>query len=79
MIKGENTMCGGSPKTPKITPAPTPPPVVAPIDADQDAKRAGDDERRRRQAATGRSDTILTGALGDTGQNDTGKKKLLGQ
>ena len=73
-------MCmGGGPKTPKVKSAPTAPPVVAPIDADQDAKRAGEDERRRRQAATGRSDTILTGALGDTGQNDSTKKKLLGQ
>lgn len=71
-------MCGGGgskPKTPKA--APTAPPIVAPIDADADAKKAGDDERRKRRAAYGRSDTILTGGL--SGQATTGGKKLLGE
>ena len=73
-------MGGGSkPKAPTVKPAVAPPPVVAPISADQDAARAGDDERKRRLAATGRSDTILTGGLGDTSQANTSGKKLLGQ
>ncbi len=71
-------MGGGSkPKTPKAAPAA--PPIVAPMEADQTAKSAGDDERRRRMAASGRSDTILTGGMGDVSAADTGKKKLLGE
>ena len=73
-------MCGGNkPKSPDIKPAPTAPPIVAPIDADANAKKAGDEERRKRQAASGRSSTILTGGLGDTSAADTGRKKLLGE
>ena len=72
-------MGGSKPKTPKVTAAPIAPPVITPIDADADAKRAGDDERRKRMAASGRSDTILTGGLGDISEAATGKKKLLGQ
>ena len=74
-------MCmGGGVKTPKIEKTPVAPPIVAPIDADLDAKKAGEDERRRRMAATGRSNTILTGGLGDTGYTASGgRKKLLGQ
>ncbi len=74
-------MCAGSkPKMSTITPTPVAPPIVAPIDADLDAKKAGEDERRRRMAATGRSNTILTGGLGDTGYTASGgRKKLLGQ
>ena len=74
-------MCGGyKPKAATITSTPVAPPIVAPIDADQEAKKAGEDERRRRMAATGRSDTILTGGLGDTGYTASGgRKKLLGQ
>ena len=74
-------MCGGgsAPKAPKVEAAPVAPPVAAPIDADADAKKAGEDERRKRLAATGRSDTILTGGLGDTSAAQVGKKTLLGQ
>lgn len=71
-------MCGGSkPKAPKAAPAA--PPIVAPIDADQSAKAAGEDERRRRMAASGRSDTILTGGSGDMSSAEVGKKRLLGE
>ena len=73
-------MCMGKTSSPKVTEIPVAPPIVAPIDADQEAKKAGEDERRRRMAATGRSDTILTGGLGDTGYTASGgRKKLLGQ
>ena len=73
-------MCSGSkPKSPSVKPAPTAPPIVAPIDADADAKKAGDEERRKCQAASGRSSTILTGGLGDTSTAATGKKRLLGE
>ena len=71
-------MCsGGKPKTPK--PAPAAPPIVAPIEADETAKAAGEDERRRRIAASGRSDTILTSGTGDMSAADVGKKRLLGE
>lgn len=70
-------MCGGGKKIPKPKAAPVAPPIVAPIDADADAKKAGDEERRKRRAAYGRSDTLLTGGL--TGQASTGGKKLLGE
>lgn len=72
-------MGGSKPKAATIKPAPIAPPVITPIDADVDAKRAGDEERRKRIAASGRSDTILTGGLGDLSQAFTGKKTLLGQ
>ena len=73
-------MCmGGGVKTPKIEETPVAPPIVAPMDADQEVKKAGDEERRRRMAATGRSDTILTGALGSSGYSNVGGKTLLGQ
>ncbi len=70
-------MCMAStPKAPK--PAPAAPPISAPIDADQDVKTAGNEERRRLAAATGRSDTVLTGGQGDMSVAVTGKKKLGG-
>lgn len=73
-------MCmGGGVKTPKIKETPVAPPIVAPMDADQEVKKAGDEERRRRMAATGRSDTILTSALGSSGYSNVGGKTLLGQ
>jgi hypothetical protein len=53
--------------------------MVAPVEANTEAKVAGDDERRRRVAASGRSDTIVTGGLGVKGQASTGGKTLLGQ
>ncbi len=71
-------MCGGG-KAPKVKPAPVAPAVVAPIEADTSAKSAGDEERRRRLAASGRGDTVLTGGLGVTGQARTGGKRLLGE
>ena len=74
-------MCfGGSSPTPQPpAPTPLPPAIVAPIEADTSAKNAGDEERRRRQAASGRSDTVLTSGLGAEGQAKTGGKKLLGE
>ena len=73
-------MCGGGGGgTPKVEKAPVAPAIVAPIEANADSKRAGDLERKRRQAASGRSDTILTGSMGDSSQAQTGGKQLLGQ
>ena len=72
-------MCMGGVKTPKIEKTPVAPPIVAPMDADQEVKKAGDEERRRRMAATGRSDTILTSSLGSSGYSSAGGKTLLGQ
>lgn len=73
-------MCtGGGGGSPKVTPAPVAPAIVAPIEADTSAATAGDLERRRRKAASGRNDTILTGGMGDTSAAATGGKKLLGE
>jgi len=69
-------MCSSSP--PKPAPAPAVPQMVAPIEADTGAESAGSDERRRRKAASGRSETILTSGLGVQGQAVTGGKKTLG-
>lgn len=80
-------MCGGgggAPSAPKVQPAPVAPPVVAPVSADQSANSAAELERKRRQAASGRSDTILTrglgdrGGLGSLGPLSLGAKKVLG-
>lgn len=74
-------MCGG--KKPKSVPMPKPAPVAAPIistiEADETVKKAGDEERKRRKAAYGRSDTILTGGTGVAGLAQTTGKQLLGQ
>lgn len=74
-------MCGG--KKPKTKPMPEPAPVAAPIistiEADETVKKAGDEERKRRRAAYGRSDTILTGGSGVNGLAHTSGKQLLGQ
>lgn len=74
-------MCGfgGGGSAPKVKPAPVAPPIVAPIEAEQSSHGAADAERKRRQAASGRSDTILTKGLGIQGQAQTGGKKLLGE
>ena len=76
-------MCGFSkpkvPAAPEVAPIPLAPPVVAPIEADTASKTAGDEERRRRKAASGRSDTILTSGLGAAGQAMVGGNKLLGE
>ena len=70
-------MCGGggapSISVPKAPPAL--PQIVAPIEANTEAKVAGDEERRRRAAASGRSDTILTSGLGLMSQAITGGGK----
>lgn len=71
-------MCSSSPGSPKVTPAPVAPAIVAPIEADTSVKEAGDQERRRRQAAFGRSDTILSGPMGVTGVAPVGGRRLLG-
>ncbi len=72
-------MSGGGGSAPKVKPAPVAPPIVAPIEAEQNSQGAADAERRRRQAASGRSDTILTKGLGLQGQAQVGGKKLLGE
>ena len=73
-------MCGGGGQSaPKVTKAPVAPAIVAPIEAESSVQNASNAERRRRQAASGRSDTILTRGLGVTEQAQTGNKKLLGE
>ncbi len=75
-------MCGGGGgggSAPKVTPTPVAPPIVAPIEADTSAQGAADTERKRRQAASGRSDTILTRGMGVQEAANTGGKKLLGE
>jgi hypothetical protein len=52
------------------------PAIVAPITADASSSGAADLERKRRQAASGRSDTILTRGLGLQDQASTGRKTL---
>lgn len=70
---------GGGSKAPEVKAAPVAPAIVAPIEADSSSQSASDAERKRRQAASGRSDTILTRGMGDTSQIQTGGKKLLGE
>lgn len=73
-------MCGGGGgKSPKVEAAPVAPAIVAPMDAEPSSQAASDQERKRRQAASGRSDTILTRGLGAPGEAKTGGKKLLGE
>lgn len=70
-------MCsGGGGSAPEVKPAPIAPAIVAPIEADVTAKTASDQERKRRQAAYGRSDTLLTGGLGVLDNAQTGRKTL---
>jgi hypothetical protein len=72
-------MCsGGSQTTPEVKAAPVAPAIVAPIEADASAATAGDQERKRRLAAAGRSDTILTSGLGLTDEARSGRKTLGG-
>lgn len=71
-------MSGGA-STPTVKKAPTAPAIIAPIEADGSAAAAGADERKRRQAASGRSDTILTSGLGIGLQAGTTGKRLLGE
>ena len=70
------TSSGGG--TPKVTKAPVAPAIVAPMDAEPSSASAADQERKRRQAASGRSDTILTRGLGAPGDQG-GKARLLGE
>lgn len=72
-------MSGGGGSAPKVQPAPVAPPIVAPIEAEQNSQGAADAERKRRQAASGRSDTILTRGMGVQDAAQTGGKKLLGE
>ncbi|MDR3176023.1 MAG: hypothetical protein LBU06_05775 [Desulfovibrio sp.] len=69
-------MGGGGGGTPEVKRAPVAPAVVRPIEANASAQSAAEDEKRRRQAASGRSDTILTGGTGLASEARTGKKKL---
>lgn len=68
---------GGGAPTP-VQAAAVSAPIIAPMEADESSKRAGEQERRKRLAAAGRSSTILTGGLGDVRMAETGKKQLLG-
>ena len=70
---------GGGGKAPEVKKAPISPAIVAPMEAESSTQTAADQERKRRQAATGRSDTILTRGLGVEGEARTGGKKLLGE
>lgn len=74
-------MCGGGgySSTPTVQVAPIAPAISAALEADSSVAAAGDLERKRRKAASGRSDTILTGGLGDQSQAASGGKQLLGQ
>lgn len=74
-------MCGGrKPKSKPITiePAPMAAPIINTIEADETVRMAGDEERKRRRASYGRSDTILTGGLGIQEAPKTSGKQLLG-
>ena len=73
-------MCGGGSGwgSPSVTTTKVDP-IVAPIEADESSQSASDAERKRRQAASGRSDTILTKGLGIQDAAQTGGKKLLGE
>lgn len=74
-------MCGGGGSgggSPSVTTTKVDP-IVAPIEADESSQSASDAERKRRQAASGRSDTILTKGLGIQDAAQTGGKKLLGE
>lgn len=72
-------MGGGGGSAPEVKPTPIAPPIVAPIEADTSSQGAADTERKRRQAASGRSDTILTRGMGVQDAAQTGGKKLLGE
>ncbi|MDR2800868.1 MAG: hypothetical protein LBB52_06340 [Desulfovibrio sp.] len=73
-------MCSsGGGGTPKVQKAPVAPAIVAPIEAEASSNAAADQERKRRQAASGRSDTILTRGLGLRDEARTGGKRLLGE
>lgn len=66
-----------SAKMPKVeqTAAPI---LTNPIEAETSAADASDLERKRRKAAAGRSDTILTSGMGLTSSATTGLKRTLG-
>ena len=72
-------MCGGSkPSTPTYTPPPPAPAIIAPMEADAATRSAGDLERKKRLAASGRSDTLYTAGL-DLGTASAGRKTLGGE
>lgn len=69
-----------SSKSPKIetTEAVETPVLATPVEASTEAATASDLERRRRIAASGRSDTVLTSGMGLTSTASTGKGQTLG-
>lgn len=69
-----------SSKTPKIktTEAVETPVLATPVEASTEAATASDLERRRRIAASGRSDTVLTSGMGVSSEASTGLRKTLG-
>lgn len=73
-------MCGGGGSvSPTVTETPLAPVVLAPIDADESSLEASNLEKKRRRAAQGQSDTVLTSGLGVEGTAQTGGKKVLGE
>ncbi len=69
---------GGGSSAPAVEPTPLPPVTVAPISADETAQAAGDEEKRRLQAAASQEKTVLTSGLGATGTAETKSNKLGG-
>jgi hypothetical protein len=69
-------MGGSSGGSPEVKKAPIAPAIVAPIEADASTKTASEQERKRRQAASGRSDTILTSGMGVQDTAQTGRTTL---
>lgn len=71
------TMCFAT-KTPK--PADPPPVAAGPVRSDEAIKRATQDELDMLRRRKGRSETTLTGGLGDTGYGQSiSAKTMLGQ
>lgn len=75
--KGNNMCIFGGGSSPAIPPPPPPPaaPPPPPVRADAPVQQANLDARRRASLSSGRSSTILSGALGPA---TTTKKSLLG-
>jgi len=64
--------------SPPSPPKPPPPPPPPPTRDDPEVNAEAQAKRKRVLSQKGRQSTILTGALGDTSEANTGKKTLLG-
>ena len=72
-------MCGFmSPKTPPAAALPDAP-AAAPQNADPAVQQSREDARKRRQAASGANDTLVTGGQGLLDAPSTGLKTATGQ